>query len=424
MRPAPAHVHQDRLWSSLTELAGFGRFHDSASDLYGVSRPALTPPDVEARQWLLRQMTDVGLDVWTDAVGNLFGRYDGTDPGIPPLMIGSHVDSVPQGGMFDGALGVLAAMEVIRALREAGHSLRRSVVVAVFTEEEGSRFGTDMLGSAVAAGRIPLEQALALRDADGVTLGEALEKTGFAGHGSVLAPPYAYLEVHIEQGPILSSAGVDIGLPTGVQAISWHELTVTGKAAHAGATPAHLRVDAAKTATRLMAALFEYAAARQDGGLMMTVGRMRLEPGVTNIVPRLASFTVDLRAPDDGLVTDAEAHLSGLVEREGQDGPAAALRRLARTQPVPFSEPLRRLVADVAGTLGYSRRSLISGAGHDAQEMAALCPSAMIFVPGLYDGISHTPREYSDPAACHKATNLLAHVVTALCGDDDRSALA
>ncbi|MGW9169989.1 allantoate amidohydrolase [Streptomyces decoyicus] len=410
-------VDTERLWSALQELGSFGRYEAPEADLFGVSRPALSPADVAARRWIMARMEELGLTVQVDSVGNVFGRLEGSNPGRSPVVIGSHVDSVPQGGAFDGALGVLAALEVVRTLRSAEIVLHGPLIVAVFTEEEGSRFGVDMLGSAVAAGRIPLAEALALRDPDGVTLAEALRDTGFAGTGLVLDAPQAYLEVHIEQGPLLSSSDSDIGVPTGVQAISWHELTVVGRAAHAGATPPRLRVDAARAATRLADRMFEYASDHQDHGLTATVGRMLLEPGVINIIPGAARFSLDMRASDDEVLTAAEAHLSALVEKVHAErtGLVCESRRTVRTRPVPFAEPLRQIVAGWAERLGYRHQSLISGAGHDAQEMAALCPSAMIFVPGRHDGISHSPREFSEPDACAKAATLLLHVVRTLC---------
>jgi N-carbamoyl-L-amino-acid hydrolase len=332
-------------------------------------------------------------------------------------MIGSHIDTVATAGAFDGPLGVLGALEVIRTLNDGGIETERPIEAVCFTEEEGSRFGTDMLGSAVAAGRISLDDAYSLVDSQGNSLGDELTRTGFAGpERELLEPPFAYVECHIEQGPVLANAGADIGVVTGVQGISWQALAVHGRAAHAGATPTELRLDAGVAASAVVTRLCEMVSSNRYGDLRATVGRIAVEPNLVNVVPAKAELTVDMRNPDDDLMIRAEHDLSEflteLVAR--QPGLEIHSRRMAKTTYVPFDVTVRRIIASVADEQGLTHAELLSGAGHDAQEMASICPTAMVFIPGEYGGISHSPREYSSPEACERGISVLAGVVLRL----------
>lgn len=392
-------------------MAQIGAYHDDATGLTGVNRQTMTDADVAARGLLVSWLEQAGLTVRVDPIGNIFGRRAGTGDHLSPVMMGSHLDSVPTAGAFDGPLGVLGAVEVIRALNDAGHSTRRPLEVACFTEEEGVRFGTDMLGSAVAAGRVPLADALALTDRAGVRLGDELSRTGYAGPGPhLLAQPYAYLECHIEQGPVLSSQGLDIGIVSGTQGISWQMVTITGRPAHAGATPTEFRLDAGLAAARLITHVRDMVTSGSFGALRGTVGHLEVRPGAVNIVPATAELTVDLRNPDDDFMTLAEMDLQrflGQLQTE-QPGLQVRTRRMAKTGQVKFASSVQDVIGTVVRETGMSYMHLLSGAGHDAQELASLCPTGMIFVPGDYDGVSHSPREYSSPTACVRGVQVLA----------------
>ncbi|MEU1163648.1 M20 family metallo-hydrolase [Streptomyces sp. NPDC005921] len=414
-------VNGDRLWRSLMDLAEIGAYDDERTGLRGVNRLALTDADATGRRQVIAWMEDAGLSVRVDRMGNVYGRREGTDPSARPVLTGSHIDSVATAGAFDGCLGVLGGIEVVRTLDERGIRTRRPIEVGVFTEEEGVRFGTDMLGSAVAAGRLSLAYAHGLTDRDGRTLGDELARTGFDGHADVrLTPPYAYVECHIEQGPVLAENDVEIGVVTGVQGISWQEITIHGRAAHAGTTPTRLRADAGLAAAQIIVHLRELVDSGEYGDLRATVGHLIVHPDLTNIVPARAEMTVDLRNPDDAQMARAEEALATFLERLENSGPGLSLtvRRMARTAYVPFDEGVQKVIAQAADDHGLEHISLLSGAGHDAQEIAALCPTAMIFVRGEYDGISHNPREYSTPEACAHGVDVLATALLRLANQD------
>jgi beta-ureidopropionase / N-carbamoyl-L-amino-acid hydrolase len=409
-------VDRERLWANLMRLKEIGGYDDAATGLRGVRRLALTDEDAQARRLVVEWMREAGLAVRVDRIGNVVGRREGADPGLPCVLLGSHIDTVATGGPFDGTLGVLAAIEVVRALDAAGIATRRAVEVGFFTEEEGVRFGTDMLGSAVTAGRIPLAHAHALTDAAGASVGGELVRIGFDGAEHELRPvPHAYLECHIEQGPILAAAGVDIGVVTGVQAISWQRLTLDGTAAHAGTTPVEVRHDAGLAAAEVVVEVRRMCDGGDFGQLRGTVGTLTLEPAQTNVIPSRATLTVDLRNPEDERMTAAEKHLAAVVDGlSRRHGVTATWERMAKTDVVRFSAEAQAVLADAAGRLGLPHVAAMSGAGHDAQEIAATCPAAMVFVAGEYGGISHTPREYSRPEACGNGADVLANAVLAL----------
>lgn len=414
---ASLHVDGDRLWQSLQDLSKVGRFEDPVTGLFGVNRLALTDADRAGRDQVRAWFEAAGLEVRVDRIGNVYGRRPGADPSAAPVLAGSHIDSVPTGGAFDGALGVLGALEVVRAADDAGVKTRRPIEIAFFTDEEGARFGTDMLGSAVAVGRIPLEQAYALADETGATVRSELARIGYLGDADErLAPPHAYLEVHVEQGPVLAAAGVELGVVTGVQAISWQQLDIVGKSAHAGTTPMDLRADAGLAAARINVKLHEMAASGLYGeDMRATMGRISPAPNRVNIVPGRLTCTVDLRNPEDDGMAAAERDLAAFLdELEAEMGVRIARKQTARTPSVRFDPALVDRVAARVEARGHSLRRIQSGAGHDAQEMSALCPTAMIFVPGEYDGISHNPREYSTPEACARGVQILADLMLEL----------
>jgi N-carbamoyl-L-amino-acid hydrolase len=305
-------------------------------------------------------------------------------------MIGSHIDSVPTAGQFDGCLGVLGGLEVIATLNAHAITTHRPMVVAFFTDEEGCRFGTDMLGSAVATGRLRLEDVYELRDLGGARLRDELEAIGFLGPADPhIRWPHAYLECHVEQGPLLGAKGVEIGVVSGVQGISWHELTLLGASAHAGTTPMALR---------------------HDSGIQPN-------PGLVNIIPGRTIATIDLRNPDEGRLRQMEAEVFAFcAEAAAEEGVELRRRQTARTPPVDFAPEIQERIAAAADDLGLSRTAIISGAGHDAQEFARICPTAMIFVPGEFQGISHNPRELSTREQCANGVNVLLQVARELAG--------
>lgn len=415
--PRPVvRINRERLWGDLMRLKEIGGFDDAATGLRGVRRLALTDEDATARRLVVSWMRGAGLSVRVDRIGNVYAERAGEDPSLPCVLMGSHIDTVATGGAFDGTLGVLGGIEVLRALNEAGIRTRRPIEVGFFTEEEGVRFGTDMLGSAVTAGRLTLEYAHNLTDADGATVKGELVRIGFDGDTPEIRPvPHAYIECHIEQGPILAAAGVDVGIVTGVQAISWQRLTLHGAAAHAGTTPIEARHDAGLTAAEVVVEIRRMCDSGRFGQLRGTVGNFTVQPAQTNVIPSEAVLTVDLRNPDDDLMAAAEKHLADFVdELQGRHGVTATWERMAKTAVVPFHDSVQDVIAASADLLGLPYVRAMSGAGHDAQEIAATCPTSMVFVAGEYGGISHTPREYSRPEACGNGIDVLANAVLAL----------
>jgi len=416
-------IRGERLYQELEFLSRFGRYTDRRTGLEGVNRLALTAADGEGRRHVVGRMRALGLEVTVDRIGNVYARRPGRRADLAPVMVGSHIDSVETAGRFDGCLGVLGGLEIVRTLDEAGRETARPVVVAFFTDEEGCRFGTDMLGSAVATGRIPIETAYALRDRDGLDVQGELRAIGFLGDRPVaLAPPHVYLECHIEQGPVLRSRGADVGIVTGVQAISWHDLTLVGRSAHAGTTPMGLRADPVAAAARIVLRLREMATRGRYGeGMRATVGSLVPRPGLVNVVAAEVTCTVDLRNPDDDAMRRAEADLIAYyAEVEREEGVRITWRQTARTSTVSFSPVVRERVRAAARDRGLAAEEIVSGAGHDAQEMARIGRAGMVFVPGEHDGISHNPREDSTPEQCERGVNVLLDVLLSF-ADEERS---
>lgn len=423
LEPSVLRIDGDRLWSDLVELATIGAYDDKATGLTGVNRQSLTDEDKEGRTLVMRWMEDAGLTVTVDPMGSIFGRRPGRRDDLAPVMAGSHIDTVGTAGAFDGCLGVLAGLEVVRTLNDHDLVTERPIVIAAFTEEEGVRFGTDMLGSAVAAGRIRLEDAHALTDADGKAFGDELRRIGFVGDRPVLLdPPHAYVECHIEQGPVMQRKDVAIGVVTGVQSISWQRVTLHGRAAHAGTTPTELRVDAGLAAAQIIVHVRQMVDSGRYGRLRATVGHITTSPGLPSVVPGRADITVDLRNPEDHHMEAAERDLAAFLDTlpDVQPGLRVETRQMARTTHVPFDDGIQDTIEKSAADLGHPVRRLMSGAGHDAQEIAAIAPTAMVFVRGQYDGISHNPREYSTPVDCAAGASVLANTVIRLAQEESR----
>jgi N-carbamoyl-L-amino-acid hydrolase len=398
----------DRLLASLAELAKVGATDDGAC-----CRLALTDDDRAGRDLVCGWMREAGMDVRIDAIGNIFGFRAGAED-TAPVMTGSHIDTVRTGGRYDGCLGVLAGIEVVRTLRDAGVRTRRPLVVGVFTNEEGARFAPDMLGSLVYVGGLALEEAYARIAIDGLRLGDELARIGYRGDAPLpLYRPHAHVELHIEQGPVLDAEGVTIGAVENVQGISWQEVCIAGQANHAGTTPMRLRHDAGYAAAAI--GVFLRTLARElDGNQVCTVGALTQHPNLVNVIPGRVSLTVDLRNTDEAVLQQAErrlaAFLAQLAEREGV---AIEAKRLARFEPVAFDAGITARIAGVAARLGHSCRAMTSGAGHDAQMMARICPTAMVFVPSVA-GISHNPAEHTAPEHLAAGADVLLHTLLEL----------
>jgi N-carbamoyl-L-amino-acid hydrolase len=382
----------------------------------GVCRIALTDADRQGRDQLVRWMKELGLAVRIDQLGNIFGiRAGKTD--TAPVMTGSHIDTVATGGRYDGNYGVMAGLEVVRWLNERQRQTLRPLVVAAFTNEEGVRFMPDMMGSLVHAGGYPPAAALDTIGTDGARLGDELARIGYAGDmpcGAIV--PHAYVELHIEQGPVLEAEGITIGAVEDLQGISWKEIAVTGQSNHAGTTPMRLRHDAGYCAAAI-AVFVRGLAQRYGGSQVATVGAIDLHPNLINVIAARATLTVDLRNTDEDTLKRAEAELAAyLLQLEQQEGVSIKTRPLARFEPVVFDARLVRQIEASADGRGLTHRRMTSGAGHDAQMMARICPAAMIFVPSAY-GISHNPKEHTAPADLTQGANVLLDVLLALAGE-------
>ena len=399
-----------RLRARLDALAEVG-----AIDGGGCCRLALTDADREGRDLVVTWMWDLGLRVDIDGIGNVVGTWP-PDRFDPPVMAGSHIDTVSTGGRYDGNLGVLAGLEAIETVISAGIATEHPLAVAVFTDEEGSRFQPDMLGSLVFAGGLQLEEALDTVGVDGSVLGAELARIGYDGGAPCPATaPHAYVELHIEQGPVLEVEGVTIGAVTGVQGISWTELTLAGQSNHAGTTPMDMRHDAGLAAAKVAVAVRAIA---EDAGppQVATVGRVELQPNLVNVVAASATMTVDLRHTDNDALIAAERRLEDACRAiASAEGVTIEARPLARFDPVPFAPDVIALVEKVAAAHGQSVRRISSGAGHDAQMLARVCPAGMVFVPSAR-GISHNPAEHTDDADLEAGANVLLHVLLELAG--------
>lgn len=405
-------VDGSRLWQRLEALGEIGAVHGPNGER-GCARLALTDVDRDGRDLVVSWMADLGMTVSIDAIGNVVATRAGSDPKAAAVMVGSHIDTVRTGGRFDGNLGVLAGLEIVETIAQHGITTRRPIQVAFFTDEEGARFAPDMLGSLVYVGGFAVEEALDVLAADdGARLGDELARIGYAGPTPVPAAgfPYAYAELHIEQGPVLEDEGVTIGVVTGVQGISWTEVTVTGQSAHAGTTPMLLRHDPLAVAARAiheLRLLAGYLGAPQ----VATVGMLDVTPNLVNVVPSSVVFSVDLRNTDEAKLKDAEVQVFAACRAyAGDEGCEISMRTLARFEPVEFDEEMIDLVEATAQRLGHSTRRMPSGAGHDAQMLARVCPTSMVFVPSV-NGLSHNIAEYTTPEDVAAGANVLLQIV-------------
>jgi N-carbamoyl-L-amino-acid hydrolase len=412
-----AHVKRDRLWSRLTALARHGAFGET-----GVNRQALSREDIEARAELIAWAQAIGLEVAVDPIANLFLRLPGREPGLAPVLIGSHLDSQPTGGRFDGAFGVLAGLEAAEALVDAGIRPQRSVDVVAWTNEEGSRFAPGMMGSAAFAGERRLPDLLALRDADGISVAQALADVAAAEmtlpRRPLGFPVAAYVEAHIEQGPVLEAAGCGIGVVSSIQGKRTYRVEVTGSSAHAGTVPRASRRDALMAAVDMLTALRSCLWDKADV-VRFTVGRLTVTPNAPSVVPAHVAFSIDLRHPDPETLRQLGDKVAPVCRQAA--GPCAVeIIQLLHDLPLEFSPGLRAEMRTIADALGLTWQDIASGAGHDARHIAASCPTGMIFIP-CRDGISHNETEYASPDEIHAGAQMLAECALRLAETSDEN---
>ena len=402
--PYSLTINGERLWQSLMDLAKIG-----ATPKGGVKRIALTDLDRQGRDQFVDWCKQAGLAVTVDAIGNIFARRAGTDASAPPIMSGSHIDTQPSGGKFDGCYGVLAALEVCRTLNDYGIATRAPIEVAVWTNEEGSRFTPVMAGSGVFAGRFSVAHVRAQKDAEGLSFGDALDAIGYRGELPPGKPVGAYFEAHIEQGPVLENADKVIGVVTGGLGQRWFDLGITGMEAHAGPTPMGLRRDALQGATLIMQEID--ALGRLQADTRGTVGYVKVEPNSRNVIPGKVSFSADLRADSAAMLDRMEQRLRDTAARVCAERKLELrLEPTVNFPPTPFDPACMNAVRAGAARLGYAHMDLVSGAGHDAIHLADLCPTAMIFVP-CKDGISHNEIEDAKASDLSAGCNVLLHAM-------------
>ena len=399
-------INGERLWQSLMELAAIG-----ATAKGGVKRLALTDLDQQGRDLVVAWGREAGMSVTVDQIGNTFMRRAGSNNALPPIVSGSHIDTQPTGGKFDGNYGVLSALEVVRTLND--HDIRTAapIEVAFWTNEEGSRFVPVMMGSGVFCGAFTLEHAYAATDVDGKTVGEELARIGYIGDQVPGQHPIgAYFEAHIEQGPVLEDADKVIGVVPAVMGLAWYDCVVSGMECHAGPTPMHLRKDALQVATGIMQEVVAIANRYQPYG-RGTVGFVQVFPNSRNVIPGEVKFSIDLRNVSDALLDQMHAEMLACVDQtRTESGLGVTIERVSYYPPCPFHPDCVNAVRRATASLGYSTMDVVSGAGHDAIYAARLAPAGMIFVP-CKDGISHNELEDAKPEHLAAGCNVLLHAM-------------
>jgi N-carbamoyl-L-amino-acid hydrolase len=404
-------IDSARLWDTIHETAKFG-----ATPKGGVRRLTLGPEDKQVRDWFRKACEAAGLEVQVDALGSMFGLRKGRDMSKPPIGVGSHLDTQPTGGKFDGVLGTLAALELVRTLNDAGIETEVPICVCNWTNEEGSRFAPATMASAAYAGDYTTDNILARTDAAGMSVGEALDSIGYRGNEAVGARKFgAFVELHIEQGPLLEAESKTIGVVDRGQGIIWYDGKITGFESHAGTTPMPMRRDALATLAEIVLAVERIAKAHGPNAVG-TIGEAVIAAPSRNVIPGEIAFTVDVRSPDskilDAIDRDLRAAIAEIAPRRKAE---IKLDAIWRKEPTVFDTRLVDAVESSARMLGYSHRRITSGAGHDACNMANVVPAAMVFVP-CKDGISHNELEDATQADCAAGANVLMHTVLALAG--------
>ena len=413
---APLHEALDgqRLWEDVQTLATIGGLAPK-----GIRRLALDAADNQARLWLAEQGRSLGCRVYYDALGNLFVRREGQDADLAPLLIGSHMDSQPQAGAHDGALGVLAGLAVLRTLQQAGIKHRRPLEIVAWTNEEGARFAPGASGSSWFAGQRAYDEIVAALDGEGVRFGDALHEclTLLEDEGLEYRPapfvPHAFLELHIEQGPMLEQQGKPVGVVSGIQGVNWYRVEVEGVANHAGTTPRQARRDAFDGAHELVTAL-KVATREQGDDLRFTIGKFSLWPDAVNTIAQRAIFTIDLRHPDADVLEALDRQFHALAEQQWS-GCRVSLEVTSRVAPVAFPESLLAVLRESVGSVCAGAPELVSGAFHDAIHLAHVCPTAMLFTP-CRAGISHHPDEHIERQDADIAVRALADAASRLLG--------
>lgn len=404
------HANPDRLWSRLMDMAEVG-----ATPEGGSNRQALTDDDKAGRDLFIEWAEQAGCSIELDAVGNLFARRPGSEPGAPPVVLGSHLDTQPTGGRFDGVYGVLGGLEVVETLNNHSIQTRAPIEIAVWTNEEGSRFPVSMMGSAVWAGVLELDEARSLTDLNGVSVGTELDRLGWAGAAPLARPLCAYLELHIEQGPVLEENSKSIGVVTGVQGIRWLTVSLSGVPAHAGTTPMDRRHDPARPLATILSGLYKMALGDFPSA-HITPAQFRSQPASPNTVPAEVVFSIDLRHPDAHVLNDMEAEVRRLVfETAAEHDCQAGIEIDNDCAPVTFDDECINAVETAAQRCGYSHQRINSGAGHDACHTALKAPTGMIFIP-CHDGLSHNEAESIDVDAAGKGAEVLLYAALQLAG--------
>ncbi|MBL8683706.1 MAG: Zn-dependent hydrolase [Myxococcales bacterium] len=399
-------INGARLWQSLMDLAKIG-----ATPKGGVCRLALTDLDKQGRDLVVGWAKEAGLQITTDKIGNVFMRRKGRNNALPPVVTGSHIDTQPTGGKFDGNYGVLAGLEVVRTLNDRGIETEAPIEVAFWTNEEGSRFVPVMMGSGVFAGAFSLETAYAAKDVSGNTVKNELERIGYVGDEEPGKHPIgAYFEAHIEQGPVLEDAGITIGVVKGVLGLRWYDCIVTGMEAHAGPTPMALRKDALQVATKIMQEVVAIANRYPPYG-RGTVGFVQVHPNSRNVIPGTVKFSIDLRNVDSERLDAMDREIRAFIsETSKTSGLPISIEQVSYFPPCPFEAGCVDAVAKGAKEFGYSVMDVVSGAGHDAVYMARLAPAGMVFIP-CKDGISHNEIEDTKPEQVEAGCNVLLHAM-------------
>ena len=395
-------VNGDRIWDTLMEVAKIG-----ATEKGGCCRLALTDLDKEARDLYVKWCKEAGCSIRIDKMGNVFARRDGSDNSLPPVMTGSHIDTQPTGGRFDGVYGVLAGLEVIRTLNDLNVKTKHPIEASIWTNEEGSRFAPAMVASGVFAGEFTLEYGLSRKDEDGKTMGEELERIGYAGEDEVGGRPvHAFFEVHIEQGPILEEEGTTIGVVTDAQGQRWYEMTLTGVESHAGPTPMNRRKDALLGAARIIQ-LVNQVGLDNAPLACATVGMLNVSPNSRNVIPGSVFLTIDFRHPDDEVLKGMDAAMrEGVAKIVEEIGLGCDLEQIFYYAPIAFDSSCVDAVRASAIECDYSVRDIVAGAGHDACYLSKVAPASMVFVPCI-DGISHNEVEDAKPEWITAGANVL-----------------
>lgn len=381
-------INGDRLWDTIHEIAKIG-----PGVRGGNNRQTLTDADAEGRRLFQRWCEDAGMTVKVDAMGTMFARREGTDPSLPPVVIGSHLDTQPTGGRYDGVLGVLGALEVVRTLNDLGIRTKHPIEVVNWTNEEGTRFAPAMLASGVFAGIHDLDWAYERKDAKGLRFGDELERIGFKGKEPVGGRKFrALFELHIEQGPILEAEGKDIGVVTHGQGLWWLQVTLTGKEAHTGSTPMPMRKNAGLGMARITELVHRIAMEHQPAAVG-AIGHVEVYPNSRNVIPGKVVFTIDFRSPDKATLDGMRAKLEAEAPKIAAElGLGIEIEPVGHFDPVTFDKDCVKAVRDAADRLGYSHRDIVSGAGHDACWINRVAPTAMVMCPCV-DGLSHNEDE-------------------------------